>query len=88
MLLAGAFLIAAALLVAGVLEWRVTATGTHCPGIFCGIKPDQHVLIYPHRAEGLWVLSAMFALGSLALAIAPRGGGGRSPASAAVRGPL
>ena len=84
LLLAGTLLLAAGLLLAGVLVWRITSTATFCPGPLCGIKPDQHFQIYPHRAEALWVLSGIFALSSLVLAIAPRIDGNRPPASPAV----
>jgi hypothetical protein len=73
-------LLAAGLLVAGVLVWRITSTATFCPGPLCGIRADQHFQIYPHRAEALWLLSGIFALSSLVLAIAPRIDGTRPPA--------
>ena len=81
---AGTFLIAAGLLVAGVLVWRITSTTTFCPGVLCGIKADQHFQIYPHRAEALWVMSAVFGLSSLVLALAPRIGGQPPPVSTVV----
>ncbi|MDX6548224.1 MAG: hypothetical protein QOG33_1774 [Gaiellales bacterium] len=81
---AGALLLAAGLLVAGVLVWRITSTATFCPGALCGIKADQHSQIYPHRAEALWVLSGIFALISLAIVVAPRIVANRPPAFPAV----
>ncbi|MDX6522292.1 MAG: hypothetical protein QOF08_2897 [Gaiellales bacterium] len=83
-LLAGALLLAAGLLVAGVLVWRITSTATFCPGALCGVKADQHSQIYPHRAEALWALSGILAVISLAVVIAPRIVGNRPPASPAV----
>jgi hypothetical protein len=53
---------AAALFVAGVIEWRMFSTLPACPAdAFCGAPPPVYRL-HPLRAELLWAASAVFGL--------------------------
>jgi hypothetical protein len=81
----GAAIIAVALFIAGLVAWRMMSAPHVCsPDVICGVyDPSERHQIHPLRAEGLWALSALFAIIALVSAVRPLTGAGRSAAPSA-----